>query len=203
MIAAMFMISACFVGCKKKKAQPVFETTVTELVVENIVAADRESMYLNYAKNYRWYETCILLENYLDEENDGSIVGISNIFQMITEEGAGFDTKVVMFSHTNNSNVVDVKDGFWVEDFPLNEDSIVITYKQAYERIMQANLPKPHSKHVVLRKEIGPISCNPQYIFGNNKSQIYVDAITGAVTDKSPAFSSDSLGFQKPLGEWP
>ena len=58
---------------------------------------------------------------------------------------------------------------------------------------MEVNLPKPHSKHVVLRKQIGPKACNPQWIFGNITSQIYVDAVTGEVNSKNPAFDEINL----------
>lgn len=71
----------------------------------------------------------------------------------------------------------------------MNEEVINISYKEAYEKMMEANYPKPHSKHCVLRKEVGPYDCNPQYIFGNIEAQIYVDAVTGAVSDQSPAFN--------------
>jgi hypothetical protein len=51
----------------------------------------------------------------------------------------------------------------------------------------------------VLRKEVAPLDCNPQYIFGNKRAQLYVDAVTGEVKDYNPAYK----GFTMPLGEWP
>ena len=88
-----------------------------------------------------------------------------------------------------------------MEDFPLNDEAIVLTFTEALDRVLAANYPKPHSKYVVLRKEIGPKAANPQYIFGNLKSQLYVDATTGAVSDSNPVFAVK--GFTIPLGEWP
>jgi hypothetical protein len=61
---------------------------------------------------------------------------------------------------------------------------------------MAANAPKPHSRQVVLRKEVGPNSINPQYIFGNFQAQLYVDAVTGDVKTKNPAFP-DNMTLQK------
>ena len=82
----------------------------------------------------------------------------------------------------------------------MNNEAIKVSFKEAYNKIMATNYPKPHSRHVVLRKEIGPQDANPQYIFGNSQAQIYVDAVTGDVTDKNPAFPAD---LKMPLGEWP
>ena len=161
-------------------------------------------MFTTYNSDCRWYETCIVLKDFLDDENcDGTITGISNIFQVITEKDKGYDTNVVMITHTPDTTATDVKHGFWVEDFPLNDEEIKITFKDAYDKVMATNSPKPHSKHVVLRKEVGPVATNVQYIFGNNKAQLYVDAVTGTVSDKNPVFPTNGEGYKMPLGEWP
>lgn len=83
----------------------------------------------------------------------------------------------------------------------LNDELISLTFKEAYQKIMEINFPKPHSKQCVLRKPLGPIDCHPQYIFGNIRSQLYVDAITGGVTDKNPAFYGSK--FNSPVNNWP
>lgn len=168
-------------------------------MVENIIAMDKDSMLTTYGKNYKWFETCIVLNEYLDSKNaNDSVIGISNIFQVVDEKGKGADVHVIMYAHVGDSTQVDVKHGFWIEDYPM--DSIKITFKEAYAKLMAANCPKPHSRNCVLRKEVGPIAANPQYIFGNSKMQVYVDAITGEVKTNNPVFP-DSL--KMPLGEWP
>lgn len=83
----------------------------------------------------------------------------------------------------------------------MNDELIKLTYKDAFDRVMATNCPKPHSQHVVLRKELGPKVANPQYIFGNSSAQLYVDAVTGEVRDTNPVFEGLNLGT--PLGEWP
>lgn len=169
--------------------------------VEKTIATDREYMYLNFAKDYRWFETCILLKDYMDEECDGAVASVTSIFQVVTEVGSGFDTKVVMSNHDSEGSNIDVKDGFWIEDCVLNDEVIKVSYQEAFEKMMATNMPKPHSKHCVLRKEVGPKDANPQYIFGNTRAQIYVDATTGKVSDKNPVFEGTNFGT--PLGEWP
>lgn len=168
------------------------DSTVVDSVnyVENAIAMDKENMYLTYGKDYKWFETCIVLNEYMDGENaNDSVVGISNIFQVLEQKSSkSFDVHVIMYTHVGDSTQVDVKHDFWIEDMPMNNDSIKVSFKEAYAKMMAANLPKPHSRQCVLRKEIGPKDCNPQYIFGNSEAQIYVDAVTGNVTDMNPAF---------------
>ena len=202
-LCCMIAFTSCESRSTEKKADAAEKTdSVTELVVENTISIDRQDMFLHYKNDYRWYETCIVLKDFMDDENcDGTISGISNIFQyVIGEEGKAFDTWVVMYSHVGDTTQVDVKYGFWVEDYPLNDEVIKVTFKEAFAKLMEANCTKPHSRHCVLRKEIGAIDCNPQYIFGNSHAQVYVDATTGEVRLNDPAFPDT---FKKPLGEWP
>lgn len=194
-LACLFMMS-----CSCEKNKPVNNTETTDsaaLVVENVTGMDRQKMFQDFGKDYRWFETCIVLKDYLDsEETDGTVTGISNIFQVVVEKDNGADVRVVMFTHVGDSTQVDVANSFWVEDFPMNEDAIKLTFKDAYDKVMAANAPKPHSRQVVLRKEVGPNSINPQYIFGNSQAQLYVDAVTGDVKTKNPAFP-DNMTLQK------
>lgn len=195
-LACLFMMSC---SCEKNKPidNQVVEGDSIGLIVENVTGMDRQKMFQDFGKDYRWFETCVVLKDYLDsEETDGTVVGISNIFQVVEEKDNGADVHVIMFTHVGDSTQVDVKNSFWVEDFPMNEDAIKLTFKDAYDRVMAANAPKPHSRQVVLRKEIGPNPINPQYIFGNSQAQLYVDAVTGDVKTKNPAFP-DNMTLQK------
>ena len=106
-----------------------------------------------------------------------------------------------MTVHTLDTSTIEVKEGFWVEDYPLNNEAVCISFEEAFTKLMEANCPKPHSRHCVLRKEIGPVDANPQYIFGNSRAQIYVDATTGEVSTINPVFPDTNLNG--PLGEWP
>jgi len=208
MMMFSFAITSCSSCTSKSEESPVVveEDSVVSaaaLVVENTVSMDRQDMFLNYQNDYRWYETCIVLNDFLDSENtDSSVFAVSNIFQYaIDRDDNSVDTRVVMFTHTVDTMAVDVKHAFWVGDCILNEDEIKLTFNEAYDRLMQANLPKPHSKQVVLRKELGPKIINPQYIFGNVQSHVYVDAVTGDVSTTNPAYNGFELAA--PLGEWP
>lgn len=151
------------------------------LNVEQCVLNDKGYMLQNYGKDFKWYETSIAMKNFLDEDGN-EIESIQNVFQVLINN----DPLVVIFIHTEVEDKIQKIHSFWVEDFPLA--GVDITYEQAFDIINKVNYPKPHSRYCVLRKQVGPKEINPQYIFGNQTAQIYVDAITGKVTDKNPAF---------------
>ena len=188
-IACMLIgFASCDPKAKKRGSGNDVEK-VSSIDVSRVTATDLEYMFANYGEGYRWYEECVLLRDYLDGDCDGTVAGVSNVFQVVEKDGSNYDTFVVLCAHASNGeNSVEVKQGFWVEDFVLDHASIVLTFEQAYERLMESNYPKPHSRHCVLRKEVGPKPANPQYIFGNQQAQLYVDAVTGSVTDRNPVF---------------
>ena len=163
-----------------------------EVVVENVITNDINYMYENYGDTYVWYESQIYLNDFLDEECDGSFSKIVNVFQVVTPtDSVGGESLVVQITHVGDSSNVETTEGFWLEDMPMVFRHLTVTYDHAFQLMNQSNYPKPHSRNCVLRKEVGPKVANPQYIFGNIQSQIYVDAINGNVTDCSPSFCKD------------
>ena len=201
LMSIMLMIGVSSCTCTQQKKE-VVEPAVAELVVENAVSTDRQEMFLAHSEDYRWYETGVQLKDWLDEENDGTIELVVNVFQVAERlDSTSFDTFVYKYQHTSDGTVKDSVHGFWIEDYPLNEEVIKVSFKEAFEKVQEVNLPKPHTRQVVLRKQVGPVDANPQWIFGNIHSQIYVDAVTGAVSKDNPAFGG--LNLSTPLGEWP
>lgn len=185
------LLAVAMVGCKKK--QNVVKTDAP-LVVENVISADREGMYLQKSVDYTWFETGITLKNFFDsEETSSEVEKVTNVFQVVEKTSeTPSDVMVWIFEHTADGTTETGKFGFWIEDFPLNSEEIKLTFEDAYNRLMEANCPKPHSRQCTLRDPIGPIDVNPQYIFGNISGPIYfVDAVTGAVLNYNPAFPSE------------
>lgn len=178
-----------------------FTTVATLAEPEILISLDRERMYAEYGGDYRWYETSVVLKDYLDEENDGTVSGVSNIFQVVREMGSGADVFVIMYTHVGDSTDTQIAHSFWIEDFPLNSEEeeqgpALLTFRQAYEKLMETNIPKPHSRQAVLRKEVGPLDANPQWIFGNQEAHVYVDAKTGEVRSWNPVFpQNQQLGY--------
>ena len=196
-------------GCKKEaQDEPKVDTTSVSatgvLDVEHAIAMDRQTMYLNHGGDYRWFETEILLPEFMDGDNATSNPEmIVNVFQTVVERGNGFDTWVHKYQHFSDGTVLnDSVQGFWIENYPMEDKEIKLKYAEAWEKMMEVNFPKPHSKHVTLRNPIGPVAINTQWIFGNVREQIWVDAVTGTCTNSNPAFP-EAKGFKMPLGEWP
>lgn len=196
----LFSLVIGFSSCNGNKAQSdensvAIDTTEdvsnTVLNVEQIITTDREEMYLKFGDNYRWYETGILLKTFMDDDNASSDPEmIVNVFQVMKEYGDNsFDTWVYKIQHFEDGTVsTDSVQGFWIEDNPLNNDEIKLTYTKAYEQMMKVNYPKAHSRQICLRDPVGPLGCNAQYVFGNISTQIWIDAKTGDATDSCPAF---------------
>ena len=199
----MIGVSSCN-SCTNQSSTPTLATVdiADSMYVEHTVAVDRQAMFAKGVDDdYRWYETNIRLVNFLDDEYAG-IEEVVNVFQTVeSRDEHSFDTVVYKFQHTAEGTVEGFTPGFWVEDYPLNNEQIIVTFAQALEKVNEVNLPKPHSRYVVLRKEVGPVDANPQWIFGNSRAQLYVDAVTGEVSEENPAFRGLNLGT--PLGEWP
>ncbi len=167
-----------------------------DLVPEHVMATDREWTFLHVGDGYDWFETEVVYAEKLNApEQTGEIARIRNIFQKATKVGNGYNVNVYQAITTKEGTVYQSKDGFWIEDLPLNEVKLSLTFGEAFDRLMEANIVKPDGRYCVLRKPVGPVADqHPLYIFGNKKAGMaVVDAVTGAV--------SAYLGG--PLGEWP
>lgn len=184
LMASVLLLGAAFcTSCNQEKQK-------METMVEQTIKSDRAYMCDHYGCIYRYYETQLVLNEYLDAEGcTGTVDSVTNVFQIVYEyEGGGYDPLVVIFGHSPDAFTVKEAEGPWLEDEDMSGDNITITYRQAYERLMKSNYAKPHSNKCTLRKMVGPRTCNPQYIFGNIYQCLFVDAVTGEVSDINPAF---------------
>lgn len=191
-------------GCNSSDIKLQDSVATTVLDVEHSIALDRQTMYVNYKDNYRWYETEILLPEFMDSDSATSNPEmIVNVLQSIVEDGNSADVWVHKFKHFKDGSIKhDSIQGFYIENSALNDEVIKLNYKEAWDRMIATNFPKPHSRHVTLRNPVGPIAINTQWIFGNIREQIWIDAVTGDAKNSNPAFPKEK-GFKMPLGEWP
>lgn len=204
MIMCMCIMVMTCTSCdlfKKNGAEPKSNLNVTELV-----KADKDQMSKQVMGEYKWFETQVVLKDYLDTEAcDGSVVEVTNVFEYIIPDTTvadsvkSFDIRVRLFNHTlETDNMVEVSD-LWLGDNPMED--VKLSFEDAYKAVMAANYPKPHTRKCTLRKEVGPKAANPQYIFGNRTAQLYVDAVDGTVRNTNPVYEGSKV--QRPLGEWP
>ena len=183
----LFLMAALLLcACHKTKSAQVKPDNVIN--VSELISSDNADMTSRY-DDYVWYETQILLNNFIDDEYAG-VSEVTNIFQIVESEGDSYDTKVIRYTHNGTSDTREEIPGFWVEDCII--DTVAITFEHSLDIINQVNFAKPHSKHVVLRRELGPVINNAQWIYGNIQSQLYVDAVDGIVRDSSPSFPKEN-----------
>lgn len=161
---------------------------------EATISLDRDAMAA-VDSTYRWFETRAEYDNFFDADTTLTLNKVESIFQVAVEDSLGIKTYVYDFVHELGVEDADPKviEGFVLDDMPLNTVEVALTFDEALERMMEANLPKPHSTKAVLRRELGPKQgVGAQYIFGNTESQVFVDAVTGEVTDKNPVFEAEA-----------
>ena len=192
------MVAGCS-SCQSEKNKQGYDGDASGVIpeitasVENVIALNKQIMYNTVkAQEYIFFESELLMEKSLsDEDCDGKILAVNSVFQTNNKSTDGGIVCTVYMIETDGRGTQDpvvIPNAFFLEDCPLNEEPVIITYEQAFERVMEANIPKPDSRHVVLRKPLGPKPCNAQWIFGTVTEPIFVDAVTGAVLDSNPAF---------------
>jgi hypothetical protein len=180
-VFALVAVTSCY---HHKKSDP--------FSVESVTKADAKYVNDTYGENNcKWYETQIGLKNYLDGDYPMEIEFVETVFQaVVPTDSTSYDTYVVRTAHQpDGSEERVISHDFWIEDAELV--GLFLSFETAYNKLMEANCPKPHSRYCVLRKELGPISTNAQYIFGNSEQQVYVDAVTGNVSLHNPVYPNE------------
>lgn len=187
LLMSLILFCSCN-GCSHQEEKKDVEA----ITVEKLIKADTDSMIAK-GKPFVWYETLILLDNYLDADTVAAIDELVNVYASVdTLKGGSYDEIVHKFQHfKDGSSAYGWIKGTWIEDFPLVDSLIKVPYDSAFAIVNKVNYEKPHSQHVCLRNPIGPLKCNPQWVFGNIHEQIWVDATTGEARKSNPAFPED------------
>lgn len=236
LVLCMGMVFTSCESCNRGNQEPA-ETEeltypVTGLDVNYINISDIDWMGMQYAdKDWKWLECCIDMNDFIDEsDGECEVCAVANIFEYIdivdTVTGA-WRPIVILRAHVADTSVTEIREGLWVGDDPMNDyNPMEVDFANAWNYMMMANCVKPHSRHCVLRKEVGPVGgLDPIYIFGNEDAQVYVMSNNGEVTTTNPAFPQDAnleaapeaeeCGYEGdiygpnnmrigcPLGEWP
>lgn len=193
-ILGIFMMAIClmFASCNscQRSEKDAMTYNVTGVDVEEAIMLDNEVMTARFGEDYRWLESQIDATNWMDETDTFDVKGVANIFAALIDSNT---MMVYMYLHTQDTFVCDSTQGLWVGDEPMNEfNPMLVNFACAYNKMMEANIVKPHSRHCVLRKEVGPIEKEPLYIFGNQDAQVYVSTKDGSVTATNPVFPADS-----------
>lgn len=176
--------------------------------VEHIQALHRQTMNnLIGGEKYQWRNSKVLFNDSirLDNLDDLKVVEVTDVFFYWNGEGPH-----VQFIATN------VKDGtmippvihdVWIEDADMGDKEMKLTAKDVIERLKQWNGVIPPAVCMSLRYPVGPCECNAQWVIGDAFDVIFIDAVTGEISNWNPAFNPNNKAkggdFGKPLGEWP
>lgn len=167
-------------SCSNKQTQAV---KTAELVVENAISEDREYMCKLTNDDYRWYETTIKLDEYIDSENcDGTVAEVTNIFRYINKETD--DVAMILITHNRDTTIYDIRNTIRIGYDALNDEPINLTFKDAYQRLTESNTVKPHTRSCSLCLNSVPGCSTAEYIFSADTVEVYVNAVTGDVTSE-------------------
>lgn len=168
--------------------------------IDHIIALHRQTMFDIYdGEKYAWYETRVLFNDSLKLEGIDSlkVVDVTDIFQL-------FDPPRCQYISTNIEKGTIIPEpiaDIWIEDCDMSEAEIKLWPEDVIERLKAWDGIIPPAVGMTLRIPLGPRRCNAQWVIGNIMQVIFVDAVTGDITNWCPAFPIP--GVNGPLGEWP
>lgn len=166
--------------------------------VSHVQALHRQTMFNLYeGKQYAWYETRVLFNDSISDGNlkDLKVVDVTDIFQTFNPAMCQYISTNVVKGTIIPPAIPDI----WCEDCDMSELPIKVSAEQVLEILAAWDGIIPPAVGMTLRCPLGPKTCNAQWVIGNIVDVIFVDAVTGYVSDWCPAFPQ----IEKPLGEWP
>lgn len=142
-----------------------------------------DNVKADYAELVAVHDSIIFYEAQI--ELDGNVSDRKAVNPLQYKEIFQGDTVVYFVERfvANDSVFNDSVNGYWMEDRPVNLDSIC-ELNVAIEQLYKADLDLPESNLVTLRRPLYKVEYNPMYIFGSNLTfYVAVDAVTLEVTE--------------------
>jgi hypothetical protein len=139
---------------------------------------------------YQWRNSLVILNDTVTADNIDQlhIVSIRDVFYYWSNKfgpQVQYITDHVVYGNQIPYPISDV----WIEDRDMSEQPIRLSAEEALLRLKEYNgiLPKD-CDFIILRLPVGPKDCNPQWVFGDTRDVLFIDAVTGEVRDYDPAF---------------
>lgn len=156
--------------------------------VSHIQALHRQTMHaLAKGKKYEWRNSRVLLSDSIKAGNLDSIrvVEVRDVFQYF----APGPLVQVISSNIEEGTIVPwpVHD-VWIEDRDMSDLPIDMSAEDAIRRLGEWNGIIPPASFISLRCPVGPKECNAQWVVGDEYNVIFIDAVTGEISDSNPAF---------------
>ena len=183
----------CYGNKQKCEKEEEVNNVISPLKAESLLAQDfKEVIEGHRNEKMVWYTTLYELTDFLDSGNELNIKSLTNVFQSMFEIPGTkkSDVFVTKFNHDEEGTKKEIIHDFWIEDCAMDVLEARIPFEEALSKLMAANYPKPHSKQCALRIQVGPKEANAQYIFGNIDDALFVDTVTGEVSNKNPFFNN-------------
>ena len=187
-----------------------YDGVVTDFTagVSHIQALHRQTMYSTLGvKQFEWRNSKVLFNDSITLENidELKVVEVTDVFFYWNNEGPH-----VQFIASNvkaGTLIPPAINDVWIEDADLSDKEIKLTCEDVLERLKEWNDLIPPAISMTLRYPVGPCECNAQWVIGDVYDVIFVDAVTGDISNWNPAFNPNNKpkggDFGKPLGEWP
>lgn len=168
--------------------------------VDHIVALHRQTMFQLYGgEQYAWYETRVLFNDSLKWETIGGlkVTDVTDIFQVFEPMRCQFISSSIEKGTIIAPPIADI----WIEDCDMSEAPVKLWPEDVLALLQRWDGILPPAVGMTLRIPLGPRKCNAQWVIGNIFDVIFVDAVTGEITNWCPAFPIPNVAG--PLGEWP
>lgn len=209
MLAVVGMMTVCSCnGCDKNMKSHDYDGVVQDFTagVDHIQALHRQTMFIHFSHEFEWRNSRVLFNDSIKTGNldDLKVVDVTDVFQY-WDNGPWVQ---IISSHVAKGTIIlpAVQD-VWIEDADLNNAFIRLTMDDVIEVLREWNGVIPPATSMSLRLPVGPMICNAQWVIGDQYDVIFIDAVTGEVSNWNPAFNPNKTprggDFGKPLGEWP
>lgn len=187
-----------------------YDGVVTDFTagVSHIQALHRQTMYSTLGvKQFEWRNSKVLFNDTITWENidELKVVEVTDVFFYWNNEGP--HVQFIASNVKNGTIIPPAINDVWIEDADLSDKEIKLTCEDVLQRLKEWNGLIPPAICMSLRYPVGPCECNAQWVIGDVYDVIFVDAITGEISNWNPAFNPNNKpkggDFGKPLGEWP
>ena len=169
--------------------------------ISNIQALHRQTVFsLIKGQKYEWRNSKVIFSEAITAENidDLHVVDVTDVFYYWNE---GPWVQYVTTNVQKGTLIPKPIPDIWIEDDNLSEAQIKLSAEDALQRLKEWNGVIPEATAMTLRLPLGPRHCNAQWVIGGIRDVIFIDAVTGDITNWCPAFPVPNVNG--PLGEWP